>query len=861
MRAAATTVDPVRAWADAGTLGVHALLGMEMEHVGGTLRRRQEPRVSCTMDDAVASLLLCTFSAALRLVETGRVDEAIAEVDPTDVIGGARARLFGQCGHAILTTAIARVWHANAALGRLLGPRPRPAEPHGTQCAAHPLLRTALLLRLFVGCHLDLLAECAHGRAEPSDATLCTRPSSRWPSPYEALYPWGTRCRWAAHTPQLCAVLDRVHWFAKDCQHRWPLLQCLQKACPHKYMKRNWQLIVTGACLSSRAMRAVTASVLLCTLAGGYAHAGRLPRLPALVAAWRAFATCPDAVVAAVLRCCPSLAMLAWKEAVAWHMELRPDLLALVTAEYQWPSFWHGTVAAANAVRDALAAAPPHGDDPTLVDPVVVERAIAVGHGRRHAAVNTRVLRLDFKTLACKHFDAMLRRRLHDAAECVATARSATAVATRSAARAAAAARSTAETVSRLSLLPVGSPSLGDVMRVAPVPAWWRGCMAEIRDDYELCHLADTAAKRGIEAVADAVDAAQLRTVHRLLSHACTSNSVAVLRLSMACAVAHVRVLGPDDRPAYLCTSCGRVGATVVGPKAPSSRTAAAAGDGPTWVVRRGLKDVAHSFAGNCVYCNRRSKKGTGVRARVVAGVRAVRSAAKAGGVRANVPKHVMDSVLLRVCGTRPMICIDKCGVLIRIGRRVYVACCSCGAMQDVRQTACFATEPLCTACAAERAVVPAQSQDIKCAVCAKRRSADALVTVAAFCDTRDTPVDVKNRVDRVCVCRTHVETLDHGGTNAHGLFSLRALCASAVRPQRPAEPPGPDEAMCESARAKRRQNAAQRSRLTTMRRKARSDRAREVAMAAEIAALSTSGVVPHTGDDGSLPNDGDGAC
>ena len=401
--------------------------------------------------------------------------------------------------------------------------------------------------------------------------------------------------------------------------------------------------------------------------------------------------------------------------------------------------------------------------------------------------------------------------------------------------------------------------NLVDVLKVARVPALCKKMLLKVERMYDDKCVADTATKRMIEAVIGNLTDSEFLSLHRLLAHACSSNSVASLQLSRDVSDLQRDVLAPEDRPLYLCSCCGRTGATVVRgafvhtiSSSDHSHADYEPGGAATqqackrkkkkrrqpkpvaYAVKRGQKEVAYSFATNAVYCNKKTKKAGCSKKRLVQHLRG----APPKGLP--VPKCLMDRILLKTCSKRPMICTDKLGALFRIGARFLSACCRCGMMAELNSTTCIGHSVECAACraGAELPEPPAGRRvqpKAKCAICSKPRQVSALAKALVFMDTDKNSPDY-NRIVQASVCPVHVDGLPVPAS----LKKTREL-ATSIKQQDRGE--SPEMAMRRHAKAAARRECDFSKRITVMKRRARQARARAVQKCLE--AEAEFGVLP----------------
>lgn len=808
-RLSGTAFDPEAVWKNAGPRGVISLLGAELREAGDeetvlTLNEHQNIRIDTGLEYS-RRVLTEDFEETVERLRDDRhfKEETVASLRCS--VSQDVARHLCEPGYDVLTAVVTRVEYASATLNRFLKEYVHlemttgislwccalcdsPHELSMRGCVRCPIHRTALLLRLYLIAHMDLLSYLTFAE-DKSDLHMRTRLHPNWPSPLEECYPHGTRCKWAATMPAILDVFDRMHWFVKKPQHKSPLLHWLQKVCPHKYMQRNWSNILKTACASNEAMRDVVAEFILCSYVGGYSHALHFPDLKKVTEIWHAMKYSRTAAVNAFLKDNPAFVLFSWKEGLVTQMEWRPDMLDQICDQYEWENFAVMTVSSLNIIRNGLAE-----NRPALMQGIVAL------HNCMQQQTSKRVLRVPFKSLACKHLDSVLRDKLR--------------------------AGGIEATGERYVL--EGIPGEGNVLRPSPAPVSvfevekraWRGSLVslpphadfatvlalsglpsdfelrllEVQRAYEARELPDTAAKRAIDAVIKELSDDEFLSLHRKLTLACSPNMPVLMPLSRDAALAHVRVLKPEDRPLYVCTSCGRVGATVV-----IRKTIGSGGKRRTVAkVLRGLKNVGYSFHQDDVRCGRKSKKPTTARKRAPpppsssSSSRLAKRSRKTDGTMTTdaprqphnplVPKHLLDRIRQCTCGTKPMICLDKRGVLIRINARVLAACCGCGMMTELCKQICISSEPLCPTCsrhAAENGLSnatsstpsspapllspseapsssrPGTNKRQKCEVCGKKKLERFLRKVLAFQDACSDLPDYY-RIVAISVCDNH---------------------------------------------------------------------------------------------------------
>lgn len=758
-RLSGTLVDPEVTWEHAGTDGVISLLGAEFEVVTPeemegeeasihftdfyapheswfVLKRDRELRIPVLVGSA--EVMFCSFDTAVsRLSEDRDLFEEVTRWSPREVLADSLIDKFGRPGYTILTAATCRVRAALYCLEMLLQYyEPSVNKPcwksttcheYGlAECVRCPVHRTALLLRLFIQTHLDLLGHCTEVACD--DKSLQHKSHERWLSPLEEHFPHGTRCKWLGTTPPLALVLESVHWFIKKPQHKSALMHCLQKVRPHKYVQRNWPTILPEACLSCDGMLHLTSEIILCSYVGGYPHATRFPNVPKATALFRGMRYRRTETVKSVLTENPAFVLFAWKEIVAAQIYDRDDLLAPLCEGYNWEEFSIMTVGSMNAIRQALGYWSDAG-----------ERVIALTeqlHEELQAHTSKRVLRSPFKSLACKHLDGMLREKVRNGELDAETSKPETAY-----------------------VIPPRA-TFEDVLSMAGLPNDAVERLLAVEKKYVNRQLPDTAAKREINSTAAGLSCAQFLSLHRKLAQACSPFVPVLMPLSFDAAAAHVRVLEPEDRPMYICTTCGRVGATV-------NVLKPCGGKNGKYVTKtvRGLITVAYGLQTDRTQCGRKTKKPASARNRQR------RRAAGDTEHSKLVPKHKLDELRGCTCGMNPMLCIDKRGYMIRINTRTLAACCTCGVMTELSPQGCIVTEPQCYKCAHKQLWAAAEKPEAgptTCGVCSKKKPVGGFVCVLAFQDA-DATRDNYYRFFQLTMCREH-------DTDNAVVYSLSAL-------------------------------------------------------------------------------------
>jgi hypothetical protein len=654
----------------------------------------------------------------------------------------------------------------------------------------------ALILRLYIATHFDLLAACctaayAHPTTSTeaaSDRALCLRAYSRWPSLYEQTYPYGTRTRWSATLPAIETVLDLVPWSQRK-NRCWWVLHMIQKACPQKYMKRGWTTMAKDACERARLHRGSASTVtdavaecrllveiILCSLVvGGYSHAEHMCLPRRAISLWRLASEHPSAFATVIIRDAPDAVLAAWREALAWSLHLRPDVTAAVQAAYDWDLFHVTAIEHANHIRAILAA------DDEQAPPISLSLIMEETHRyrpRQQAAPKTRVLRSSALRLLVKKMDDALRWRFRK----VRTA------------------RMTGASVPPVDNSPIlqsvteperpgnerrtrcrdirehlpANATIDDILRVVAdrVPPRLRAWIRHVTSLYDRGIKPCATTKRLLDIVLREMTDDQFIALHRVCAHACPYVTIALLHLSPATAHAQADVVRPEDRPLYVCTECGRLATSVVqripessAVSSTAASTATAAGSSffsrialssttltKTMRVRRGLKDSAYSFQWNAMFCNKRPKKSSGTRRRNRA-LAAAAAAATGATIRA-VPKHMINRVLGTRCSEWPHAVIDRCGVLLRIGERVLTSCCRCGVMHELPTARCIQPRPICPLCidreATARRETDRETEAVPtCFIC----SADCLPISRALQTVFD---DDRHRFVQLPICGRH---------------------------------------------------------------------------------------------------------
>ena len=763
-------------------------------------------------------VVFCEFGTALQIVEED-LSKATEEVDPFEVLDAQIVEsCFGKPDCVILTTATCRIHGVLSILKHVsdmvIQSGCSAKHAYGIKgCMACPLHRACLLLRLYIICHMDLLESCIYSRdrMRPTDTYLCARiGNSAWPSVYELTYPYGTRCagKFSASLPPLLNLFDYVHWFNKKAQHKWSLLQCLQKVCPHKYMQRGWDGPLTSACSSSKAMTKIVACLLSCSFFGGYSHCVHFPDMRMALDVWHYLKTDTLETVLSFIKNCPNYVLFSWKEAVVWMMQLKIELIKSIEMKYNWEKFSSDTVRAMNRVREYFSAIEQRikcgsGVDESL-DIQKVDTFLKQFREKIQIPNSKRVLRLPFKHLACKHMDYMLRDMMR--AE---TAKSPdgvtppfffedTSISSKpyvyemsNTSYVSSADEEVKEDMIGIRRLVPDDADMKQVVEVSEIPNRTKAWLMHVMDMFERHALPDTTAKRWMEIELKNLTTTQFISLHRNLAYACGTNTVAMLTLSVDTDSKHLKIILPDDRPMYVCTCCGRMGATaVVLPKGACSsgksmhpKTVNRGAADKEFKISRGLKDVAYSFRWGTVFCNKKLKKNSCQRKsiprpkqtekRVNAGDKdsdageipeslpAIGSDQKRVEKKKTVPKHEVDRVLLRVCGKMPMKCIDRRGVMMRVGKRIVSTCCDCGLVAELWQKSCMTEgEPVCAMCKQLRVVSREKIHNIEdqrahCYVCGKIQKSSDLMCVIAFNDVHHSDLPFY-RLVKIKMCQRH---------------------------------------------------------------------------------------------------------
>ena len=910
--------------------------------------------IMCTSESA--RILFADFGQALRFVEDNMAS-CIRDVDPGRVLQEKPLKFFGDARFSILTTVACRVYHASMALACMetIISKKMCSSTHEywmKGCITCPFHRTALLLRMYIVCHMDLLAACTHtvNGAAPSDEYLCERKNFGYQlSIYEKTYPYGTRCAgtFSACLPPLVGLLDHVLWFSKKQQHKWPPLQCLQKVCPHKYMQRGWDAPLKKSCETNKAMTYITAALITCSFFGGYSHCIHFPEIKFATSMWHCLKNNTCDTVISFVNTFPNYVLFAWKEAVVWMIQLKPDLLEHVKQKYTWDKFSCETLRAMNRAREYMARSREDDDHGFVPDMCHVDTFLKMFREKVQIPNSRRVLKIPFNVLFCRYMDFILRQILRvlmkDSDEgtipleffCDESISAVPYV------------YEACKYRSDLTIDPWQSDikenalgnrvllnksfSMENVVKISEVPSRIKAWILHVQRMYEDNLLADTTAKTWLGAGIKELDDGEFLSLHRALAYSCTSGMVAILNMDKRTDFKNLMLIKPEDRPLYICTCCGRIGASVSNlPKGQNStpaelmlrtdmqvtqRRLQQQQQKPETVTRgskkkqtkkkdkicsRGLKDVTYSFRWNSVFCNKKMKKSvtrrggemwnpmkiasisnsecrridrdvfktqnstkqpvTHVLKRVYAQLdeesRTAKSAGSAflggeegeddddedGNVSENsdtsgedsddgtvyiesivgvpvkhanvgnpdelqttdslpsdnvminqeqvalggfaaaneiqkrvrkketVPKHELDKVLLRTCGKIPMQCLDRRGVMIRVGKKVVCTCCSCGMLAEVWQKSCIVLgKPLCTACRTvaiakimrERAEkTTAMEPNKTCFVCGRMKRDTSrgitITTTIVFNDTKAVEGAPYYQLVKLTVCQRH---------------------------------------------------------------------------------------------------------
>lgn len=232
------------------------------------------------------------------------------------------------------------------------------------------LARTSFLWRLYAFTHLDLAVHLWEA-TDRSDAALCTRPSARWPSDYERLYPWSHRHFSCWKLPDLAGALQTVPWFRKTGDTRNLLAHVFYKANLLTGLKREFGKILRESCKINPGFAVIQSMLAQCSLFGLYPHSRSFPTVRGAILLRTIFQDArrpffetdgdrrPDM---------DAIVWFIWKEALVWFVSLSPAVDRVLRRHYHWQTMVTSTLRGMEYVRRNLVGTPMAGASLSSVD-------------------------------------------------------------------------------------------------------------------------------------------------------------------------------------------------------------------------------------------------------------------------------------------------------------------------------------------------------------------------------------------------------------------------------------------------------------------------------------------------------------
>ncbi|MFA5039800.1 MAG: hypothetical protein WC732_09015 [Candidatus Omnitrophota bacterium] len=607
-------------------------------------------------DRTDARSVLRPFSDMCRAADFP-VDDALAAAfagaKPGDWIGRPDT-------HSIARTLVRRVsvayaelrWLAGLAINREIG-------------------RIAFLWRAYIECHLDLAVELADAPTSDatSDAVLTQRTQPAWPSRYEMLYPWGTRCYWAGYSPRIAHIVQAFPWLVKSqINKKLPLRQIIQKACAGKGLTRRWPKIIALYCAVNADVAAVSICAVRCCVFGLYPSEMTGIDFPAPDIAlhiWRGFAREPERTITMLARESPKLLLCAWQEFVVWLFGALEPMQTMMSLACDLDQFSvEVCTRVRTCVRGALAAG---GPDAMQTVETLAGRSFAQPQSSLRRPTN----RPSFASLVCRAVNTRIRDK---EAGAVASPSSARAIMQAGAERA----------VGAGAVAPwhAAPRDIDDAMAVAGVPQHIVATVRWLSRAHAAHAVTDNSVKLSMNKTLAAADVGCLRAMRACIASATFASVVTLLPLSAATLAAQLRVVPPERRFVYVCPSCSVVGATHV---VTNKRT------GKPEIVR-GLRFVSYGSQTDTITCRKLVMSPRAITATIhvspnaihAAGLAAVRRAdeAVASAALPPPPPAMFDHGSARrtktSCGAR-MITVPSIGYMLSIRGVPYASCEQCG--------------------------------------------------------------------------------------------------------------------------------------------------------------------------------------
>jgi hypothetical protein len=531
----------------------------------------------------------------------------------------------------------------------------------------------AFLWRMYASSHLDLAVEIGRTRdaAAFSDAALSTRPRAGWPSRYELMYPWGTRCVWAGYTPKMSTAVQGMPWLGRTSTNkRRPLCHVIQKAFPGKGLSRKWGKVIADYCSDGGEVAHITAAILGFSLFGGYANVGAGFPVPIVaLQLWRDLTEDPVAFAQREAVQHPKVVLSAWQEHLSWILGVLEPLQSVVAADCDLEVF-SGEVSerADDCVRTALChgiAAPADGSAVTTgsraTPPTSAAEALAAAEEaarRSYAQALCGVRRPTNRPTFTALFVRAVNTRIRNKEAAAASVPPGTGTAPRD--------------LERRALRPIGGCTIAAMASAASVVAPWKWSIRGFQDAMDLADLpphiqrtviwlsdmyaqrtlTDDAVKSSLNKVLNAAECPALQTARACMASVAFSDAIAVLPLSAATLAGQLKVVEPERRFAFVCPSHWIIGATYVAAPRP----------GATAAVHRCLKFVSYGMGSDSLLCNKQ--------------IKAPRSSARSQ--QREAAAAAADPRSKTSCGVR-MITIPTIGVAIRIKNAIYASCEVCG--------------------------------------------------------------------------------------------------------------------------------------------------------------------------------------
>jgi hypothetical protein len=488
------------------------------------------------------------------------------------------------------------------------------------------LARTSFLWRLYAFTHLDLAVHLWTA-TNRSDAALCTRPSARWPSDYERLYPWSHRHFSCWKLPNLGGALQTVPWFRKIGDTRNLIAHVFYKANLSAGLKREFGKILRKSCEINQGFAVIQSMLAQCSLFGLYPHSRSFPtvRKAILLRAifqdarrrfFEAGASRNPPTDGALLKDArrpflrgylqdprwrslerdtnrrsdvDAIVWFVWKEALVWFVSLSPAVDRVLRRHYHWQTMVTSTLRGMEYVRRNLVGTPMAGASLSSVD----SHLMSIYHSQQMPYAH-RTMKDSMVAKLIRSLKAAFRRLGITTAP--------------------------VEDFGRFDGPPDDEMRLGEIER-AGLDRSFASAYRTLLSKYEGRSKKDHPARREVNEIVHNMPEADLRLLSSAVENHCDRKAALCYPLSARTgarqeaatraefAIAPDEPLNPLLMREYYCPSCLGIAAEIVpavGSTAPASGTRRI---GRRCTCKKGMMNTRYSFSERLMYCRRSGKK------------------------------------------------------------------------------------------------------------------------------------------------------------------------------------------------------------------------------------------------------------